>query len=48
LGGRAGSGGGGAGRIRINTSTGAATIGTGATVSPSVTTACVSQGMLAK
>lgn len=40
----AGAGGGAAGRIRINSHTGAATI-TG-TLSPSATTACVSQGML--
>ena len=39
-----GAGGGGAGRIRINTTTGAAAI-TGI-VSPAVSTACVTQGML--
>jgi hypothetical protein len=39
-------GGGGAGRIRINTTSGAATIGSGATISPALTTACVTQGKL--
>jgi len=39
-------GGGGAGRIRINTTSGAATIGSGATISPAQTTACVTQGNL--
>lgn len=39
-----GAGGGGAGRIRINTSSGAATIS--GTVSPSLTTACATQGLL--
>jgi hypothetical protein len=47
-GGRAGSGGGAAGRIRINTTSAAATIGTSAIVTPAVTTACTSQGMLAR
>ena len=46
--GHAGSGGGGAGRIRINTTSGAATIGTSAIVTPALTTACASQGVLAK
>ncbi|MGC4091254.1 MAG: hypothetical protein QM756_25930 [Polyangiaceae bacterium] len=41
-----GGGGGGAGRIRINTSTGAATLGANAVVSPSLTTACATQGVL--
>jgi hypothetical protein len=39
-------GGGGAGRIRINTTSGAATIGSQATVSPAQTTSCVTQGKL--
>jgi hypothetical protein len=38
-------GGGGAGRIRINTMTGQATL-TSATLSPSATTSCLTQGML--
>ena len=46
--GHAGSGGGAAGRIRINSTAGAATIGASAIVSPAVSTACMSQGMLAK
>jgi hypothetical protein len=40
------SGGGGAGRIRINTATGMATIGASATVSPALSTSCVTQGTL--
>jgi hypothetical protein len=40
------SGGGGAGRIRINTRTGAATFGGNAVVSPSLSTACATQGTL--
>ncbi len=41
-----GGGGGGAGRIRINTPTGAATIGSAATVSPALSTTCATQGTL--
>jgi hypothetical protein len=41
-----GGGGGGAGRIRLNSTGGAATI-TGV-LSPTLTTACVSQGALAR
>ncbi len=41
----AGAGGGGAGRIRINTSSGTATLA-GATLSPDVSTSCVSQGQV--
>lgn len=41
-----GGGGGGAGRIRINTKTGKATIQSGATLSPSLDTACATQGKL--
>lgn len=39
-----GGGGGGAGRIRVNTTSGAATLA--GTISPDVTTACLTQGML--
>jgi hypothetical protein len=40
-------GGGGAGRIRINTTTGQASL-TGATLSPTAATSCLTQGMLKK
>lgn len=39
-----GGGGGGAGRIRINTTSGSATIGANAVISPSLATACATQG----
>lgn len=41
-----GGGGGGAGRIRINTETGEASVGSSATLSPSASTECVTQGTL--
>jgi hypothetical protein len=43
----AGAGGGGAGRIRINSMSGTADL-TGATISPAVSTGCVSQGMIGR
>jgi hypothetical protein len=41
-----GGGGGGVGRIRINTTSGEATLGSSSVLSPSATTACVTQGTL--